>query len=104
MSSLYEITILVVIAAALAYALDSLRSRERVRDVALAACRRAGVQLLDDTVELVRVRVQRDARGRLALQREYRFEFTIDGDRRRRGWVTLLGRQALHLTMDTELH
>lgn len=96
--------VLLVMVAALAYALDGLRSRERVRDVAFDACRRAGVQLLDDTVELVRVRVQRDARGRLALQREYRFEFTMDGDRRQRGWVSLLGRQVLHLTMSTELH
>lgn len=104
MPSLFELSVLVAIAAALAYVLDGMRSRERVREAALRACRQAGVQLLDDTVELVRVRVQRDARGRLALQREYRFEFTMDGDRRQKGWVSLLGRQVLHLTMDTGLH
>lgn len=104
MFSLSELTIVLAIAAAMAYGLDALRSRERVRELALDACRRAGVQLLDDTVEIVRVRLRRNARGRFALQREYRFEFTVEGDRRQQGWVTLRGREVLHLTLAAELH
>jgi len=99
MPSLLEMSILLAIAAALAYWLDGMRSRERVREAALRACRQAELQLLDDTVELVRVRLRRDARGRLALCREYRFEFTDDGDRRHRGTASLIGRQHVQLTL-----
>lgn len=65
----------------------------RARDLALTVARqqtsRLGLQLLDDTVALQRVRVVRTAGGWLALARRFRFEFTETGDNRREGLVLL---------------
>ncbi len=51
-----------------------------------------GLQLLDQSVILHRLRIRRDHQGGLRLERRYRFEFSLQGDRRFRGWITLLGR------------
>lgn len=69
---------------------DVLRARERARLLAHDLCARAGVQLLDQTVALRRVRPQRvPARG-LLLRRCYGFEFSTNGTDRRRGSLDLL--------------
>lgn len=70
---------------------DSMRARERALAVAGAACRRDRLQLLDQTVECVKIRPARDGGGRMALQRTYRFEFSDTGDNRRAGSVVILG-------------
>ena len=49
------------------------------------------VQLLDDTISLVRWRIERDRRGNFALARYYEFEFTVTGDRRYQGQLVLFG-------------
>lgn len=72
---------------------DALRARE----AALRACRRTtsrlGLQLLDETVALRRLRPARDADGRLRLRRHYGFEYSVRGDERRQGEAVLLGRR-----------
>lgn len=58
------------------------------------------MQLLDETVALARLRVARDPRnGRVRLRREYGFEFSREGDERRKGTVSILsGRvETVHL-------
>ncbi len=59
------------------------------------ACTEAGVQWLDQAVQLERVRLRRDRNGRLALERWYRFEYSRDGESRHAGRLILLG---AHLT------
>ncbi|MDX1606513.1 MAG: DUF3301 domain-containing protein [Candidatus Competibacterales bacterium] len=71
---------------------DALKARERAREASLRACRRDGVQLLDDTVMLDRLWLRREL-GRLRLERRYVFEFTPDGARREQGLVVMLGDQ-----------
>jgi hypothetical protein len=88
-----------IMVAVLAYWYEAMRCRERVRAAALHACRQAGLQLLDDTVEPLRLGLRRDVRGRLAFYREYRFEFTDDGSRRYRGRASLLGREVVELDL-----
>ena len=70
---------------------DSMRARERALAIAGAACARDGLQFLDDTVECVKTRPARDGDGRLVLRRNYRFEFSDDGNNRRAGGVVILG-------------
>ena len=70
---------------------DSMRARERALAVARAACQRDGLQLLDETVECVKIWHARDEEGRLALRRTYRFEFSDTGDNRRAGSIVILG-------------
>lgn len=65
--------------------------RDRAIGFAKQHCDSVDVQLLDDTISLVRLRIERDRRGNLALARYYEFEFTVTGDRRYRGYLTLFG-------------
>lgn len=70
---------------------DSLRARERAVAAGRAACKRYGVQLLDDTVAIAQLRLARDDDGRLRLRRTYAFEFSDTGNNRRRGAIVMLG-------------
>jgi hypothetical protein len=96
---MFEFITGLILAAALAYWYDAMRSHERIRAEALRVCRQANLQLLDDTVEQVRLGLRRDAGGRLVFYREYRFEFTDDGDRRHHGSASLLGRRVVQLRL-----
>ncbi len=91
MSLTSEIASLLLLAAAAWFWQQSLRSKEIARLAGKDACDRAGVQFLDDTVELVRLRWRRDADGALRIYRHYRFEFAADGSHRWRGELALLG-------------
>jgi hypothetical protein len=78
---------------------DSLGRRETAVDAARRACIAETVHLLDYTVALAGMRLQRREDGRLALRRVYRFEFSDTGNNRLHGSVTMLGAmvQALYL-------
>jgi Protein of unknown function (DUF3301) len=79
---------------------DSLRAREHAVAAGRAACERYGVQLLDETVAFTRLRLARDAEGRLHLRRTYVFEFSETGDNRRQGAIVMLGAQLEHLQLE----
>ncbi len=79
--------------------LDALKARERALAVARAHCERRSVQLLDDTVALVRLRPAWRA-GRLQWRRHYGFEFADGGEFRRHGAVVLLGTEVEELEME----
>lgn len=78
---------------------DSLRARESAIRAARLACAADGVQLLDATVALASLRLQRGDDGWVALRRIYRFEFSDTGNNRLDGSITVLGAnvQALYL-------
>lgn len=78
---------------------DSMRARERATAACRRACRGLNAQLLDETVALDRLRLVRD-RGRLTVDRRYRFEFSMQGDDRRAGWIRLAGRHVVALQME----
>ena len=69
---------------------DVLRARERARLLAHDLCARAGVQLLDQTVALRRLRLQRVPHRGVLVRRCYGFDFSTDGVDRRRGSLDLL--------------
>jgi hypothetical protein len=74
---------------------------ERARAIARGICRQAGVQLLDQTVTLRRVRLARASDGWLKLRRRYAFDFSRDGATRETGTVTLLGASLEAASMPT---
>lgn len=80
--------------------LDAMRARETAMAVVRRACSQHGVQLLDETVALVRLRLGRDASGHVGWRRRFRFEFSDEGDNRRCGEVELLGRQVTMLYLE----
>jgi hypothetical protein len=89
-----EAVALLLLGAAVAVWIDALRAREAALDAGRKACQRYGLQLLDDTVAFVRLRLARDEDGRLGLQRLYTFEFSENGSNRRSGAIRVHGRRA----------
>lgn len=81
---------LLLIGAAIALWLRALRAREYAGHLARDLCRRAGVQLLDQTVALRRLGWGR-VDGRLRLKRRYGFEVSTHGHDRHPGHLDLLG-------------
>ena len=88
---MWEAAVLLAFVLGALFWVDSLRARERAVAAGRAACERYGVQLLDDTVAITRLRPARDDDGRLRLRRTYTFEFSDTGNNRRRGAIVMLG-------------
>jgi hypothetical protein len=61
------------------------------------ACESAGVQWLDQSVPLVRLRLRRGPSGRLGWERQFRFEYSSGGEDRHAGLVTLHGHELVGL-------
>ena len=70
--------------------MDALTARERAVRFGQELCRDAGVQLLDQSVALRRIRVER-VNGLPTLIRRYGFEISMDGSDRHRGHLDLRG-------------
>jgi Protein of unknown function (DUF3301) len=68
----------------------SLRAKERARHFAVGLCADAGVQLLDQTVSLQRLRIRRGDDGRLHWLRRYRFELSTNGSDRHQGSLDVM--------------
>lgn len=68
----------------------SLRAKERARAFATTLCANAGVQLLDQTVALQRLRLRRGDDGRLHWLRRYRFELSTNGSDRHNGSLDVM--------------
>lgn len=88
-----EFFALLAVAALIWFWMDSLSAREVAVAAGRRACEQEGLQFLDDTVALARLRLARNAEGQLRFLRRYAFEFSDTGNNRRPGQVTVLGRQ-----------
>jgi hypothetical protein len=78
---------------------DGLQKRELAIQAARQACDRAGVQFLDESVALRRMRLRRDDDQRASVYREFAFEYSTVGDDRQPGRVYLLGRRILSTSL-----
>ena len=94
-----ELAALFIFLAAGWFWLDSLRARDAALDCARRACEAEGVQLLDWTVAMKRIRLGRDEEGRRGFQRTYEFEFSDTGNNRIEGSITVIGQQLLALNL-----
>ena len=97
---MWETAALVVLVASVLLWLDSLRARERALGAGRDACRRYGLQFLDETVAIARIRLRRDDEGRVRIARTYTFEFTETGNTRRQGAIVMLGQQLSDVQME----
>ncbi len=75
------------------YAWQALAVKDRAVAAARQACEKADVALLDQSVYLSGIGLERDPQGRVRLRRTFSFDFTATGEHRYRGWVTLLGQR-----------
>jgi len=64
---------------------------ERAEVLGRQACTAAGVQLLDQTVHVMGMRVYRGGDGWLGLERTFRFDYSRDGEDRHVGRLVLRG-------------
>ncbi|MCG6886024.1 MAG: DUF3301 domain-containing protein [Proteobacteria bacterium] len=94
-----DFAIILILLGVLGFWWNSFAARETARQACLRQCAAHGLQFLDDSVALSRLRLQRNPLGRMVIYREYRFEFSEDGVGRFPGRVTLLGQQVLHVDM-----
>jgi hypothetical protein len=75
---------------------DTLSSLEAARLHCKRACKHYNLQLLDDSVSLSNTSLARDERGRLVLQRSYKFEFQhLDEDDRISASLLLRGNKLI---------
>ncbi|MDH3281413.1 MAG: DUF3301 domain-containing protein [Gammaproteobacteria bacterium] len=78
---------------------DSMRARERAILGAKTLCEREGLQFLDDTVALKRIRLGMSAGG-VRLQRTYRFEYATTGSIRYQGYIVVVGSEPAHVALE----
>ena len=81
---------------------NSLSARERANHAAQEACARMGLQFLDGTVAFARLRLARDATGRLNFRRTYVFDYTAASIERRQGFVVMLGRRIENIGFEAD--
>ena len=74
---MWDVVALFALAAGVLFWVDTLRARERAVAAGRAACRRYGVQLLDDTVAFAQLRLARGDDGRLSCAAPMRSSFRI---------------------------
>lgn len=78
---------------------NSLRVRETATRISRQSCASYGVQFLDQTVALQHLR-PRWVRSGLRLQRTYQFDYSLEGEGRRTGYLVMLGNQHLSLHLN----
>jgi hypothetical protein len=82
------------------YWYTSLQSKTYAVRFARRECERHHVQLLDQTVQQVKLSMSRDGKDHWRFWREYRFEYSIDGIDRFEGRLTLLGHRLIRSALE----
>ena len=67
---------------------------------ARAVCQRLDLQFLDDTLDVIKLRLCRHSKGYMQLCRIYEFEFSSDGDSRYKGYININGQKLGGIDMD----
>ncbi|MDR2874936.1 MAG: DUF3301 domain-containing protein [Methylobacillus sp.] len=94
-----EIGLLAVIVIAAWVWLDGIKAREIAVETGQQAAEKYGLQFLDESVALTKLRVARDGRGHMQLKRTYGFEVSDTGANRLACSVTLLGKRVESVDM-----
>ncbi|MDH5300542.1 MAG: DUF3301 domain-containing protein [Gammaproteobacteria bacterium] len=100
MIDLLDIVIVLLLFLAGVFWWKTTQAREHAQRIALTACNREGVQLLDQSVALKSMKIKRSARRGWVLVRYFGFEFSCTGDERREGVVAMIGNRRDYLVMD----
>lgn len=79
---------------------DALGARERANEAARETCVATGGVLLDGTVAFRSLKVVRGVGGRLAFERTYLFDYTLDGNTRRQGFIVMFGQRVDTIGLD----
>jgi hypothetical protein len=96
-----EFLLIILLGLIAVYWQSGMRGKELAVLAAKKECKLCGVQLLDQTVQQVKISMSRDTKDQWRIWREYRFEYTQDGEGRHEGQLTLLGQKVLRVALDT---
>ena len=97
---MHEILLAPVLITVIWYWWATMQCKESARNAGKAACDKAGVQILDDTVEQKKIWIRRSEAGRLQICRIFFFEFSSDGAQRYQGRIVMLGKYIKEVEMD----
>jgi hypothetical protein len=92
------VILMIVAGAAFAFWSSARAAAEHAEAVGRNACRAANVQLLDQTVHAIGMRLCRNADGRLGFERSFRFEYSEGGDDRHVGRLVLRGGELVYFS------
>ncbi|MGQ7960268.1 DUF3301 domain-containing protein [Pseudomonas sp. SP16.1] len=93
MIDLFDVLLLILFATFCAWMWRGHGIRERALTLAKQHCAKLDVELLDGAVALRRLAILRDAGGHRRLARLYDFEFTVTGEQRLRGQISMFGQR-----------
>ncbi|MDG9923366.1 MULTISPECIES: DUF3301 domain-containing protein [unclassified Pseudomonas] len=93
MIDLLDVLLLMLFATACAWLWRGHGIRERALALAKQHCAKLDIELLDGNVAFRRLALVRDARGQRRVARIYDFEFTVTGEQRLTGSISMYGRQ-----------
>lgn len=100
MSNMMNLLVVAVLGLVVVYWWEARGAKAWALHYARQRCQALGLQLLDQSVVLTRLRLQRSATGSLQWHRFYGFEFSPDGVNRYKGELELEGRRCARLDMD----
>lgn len=98
MDSVLFIIVLVVVAL---YWHNSMQSKTCAVKYARRECEKEGVQLLDQTVQRIRLSFSRDRNNQWRVWREYRFDYSVDGVNRLEGRLVILGYRLVRSALES---
>lgn len=94
--------IFIIIVGLIWYWWSSISAYEIAYKEAKVVCQRMKLQFLDDTLDVIKLRLCRHQKGYMQICRVYEFEFSSDGNNRYKGYVTLSGLK--YETLDMEAY
>lgn len=92
MFDLLDVTLLMLLVAGLAWFWHGHGIREQALMLAKRHCTRMDIELLDGNVAFRRFAILHDGKGFRRLARLYDFEFTVTGEQRLKGTISMFGR------------
>ena len=101
MFSLAKLLLLILAGAIAIYWWQSGLFKGRARALATAHCRQMGLQLLDQSMVITRIRPALSSSGKIEFRRTYQFEFASIGDRRYQGQLVMQGMRLKSIELET---
>lgn len=95
-----DIILIACLGAGLWFWWESRAVAEQAMLAATRACNREDVVLLNDTVAWEKIRLVRQATGRMGFERQYFFEFSTDIDRHYRGQIIMQARRLQSVSLE----
>jgi hypothetical protein len=99
MIDIYDIALLIPVGLLLLYWWRASGQKDVAVAAARAYCKDRQLQLLDETLVFTRFRMERDARDRKHLCRQYTFDYCRDGTDRHSGEIVLRGHRVLRVIL-----